>query len=134
MNLRLILVGQSGPASGRNAAGKVPFGLFQIIGWEPLSCRLSPQSRPGLWPRPQFPEFLAQFDIQAPIRVPISFSTDPDKSYHIPCIEMHLEVQAALDYEGKIDRSPRNMDWPIAQGESAAETFLRERAAAVATK
>ena len=80
------------------------------------------------------PEFLAQFDIQAPIRVPKSFSTDPDKPYHIPCIEMPLEVQATLDYEGKIDRSPRNMDWLIAQGESAAETLLRERAAAVATK
>ena len=80
------------------------------------------------------PEFLAQFDIQAPIRVPKSFSTDPDKPYHIPCIEMPLEVQATLDYEGKIDRSPRNMDLLIAQGESAAETLLRERAAAVATK
>ena len=79
------------------------------------------------------PEFLAQFDIQAPIRIPKSFSTETNKPCHIPCIEMPLEVQATLDYEGKIDRSPRNIDWLIAQGESAAETFLRERAAVVAT-
>ena len=79
------------------------------------------------------PEFLGQFDIQAPIRIPKSFSTETNKPCHIPCIEIPLEVQATLDYEGKIDRSPRNIDWLIAQGESAAETFLRERAAVVAT-
>jgi NTE family protein len=56
------------------------------------------------------PEFLAQFDIKAPIRIPKSFSTDPDTPYHIPCIEMPPEVQATLDYEGKIDRSSKNID------------------------
>jgi len=80
------------------------------------------------------PEFLAQFDIKAPIRIPKSFSTDPDKPYHIPCIEMPAEVQATLDYEGKIDRSAKNIEWLIAQGEACVDTFLRERAAAVASQ
>jgi NTE family protein len=79
------------------------------------------------------PEFLAQFDIRAPIRIPKSFRTEPDKPYHIPCIEMSPEVQATLGYEGKIDRSPENIDRLIAQGETSVETFLRQRAVAVAT-
>lgn len=33
------------------------------------------------------PKFMAQFDIKAPVRIPKSFSTDPDKPYHIPVIE-----------------------------------------------
>ena len=78
------------------------------------------------------PEFLAQFHIQAPIRVPKSFSTDPDKPYHIPCIEMPLEVQATLDYEGKIDRRASNINRLIAAGEDAARVFLEERALVVA--
>jgi NTE family protein len=78
------------------------------------------------------PEFLAQFDVRAAIRIPKSFDADLDKPYHIPCIEVPREVQDKLDYEGKIDRSARNIDWLIAQGEAAARRFLRERAAVVA--
>lgn len=78
------------------------------------------------------PEFLARFDIKAPVRIPKSFHTDHDKPYHIPCIEMPLELQDLLDYEGKIDRSSDNIDRLIAEGEKAAALFLRERAAAVA--
>jgi NTE family protein len=78
------------------------------------------------------PEFLAQFDIKAPVRIPKSFRTDPDKPYHIPCIEMPVELQDLLDYEGKIDRGPDNINRLIAQGEKAAARFLEERAAAVA--
>ena len=78
------------------------------------------------------PEFLARFDIKAPVRIPKSFDTDPDRPYHIPCIEMPLELQDLLDYEGKIDRGSSNINRLIAEGEKAATRFLSERAAAVA--
>ena len=77
------------------------------------------------------PEFLAQMDIKAPIRIPKSL-TCPDRPYHIPCIEMPDEVQEKLDYEGKIDRSAKNIDGLIAIGEASAREFLKKRAAAVA--
>ena len=78
------------------------------------------------------PEFLARFDIKAPVRIPRSFQTDADKPYHIPCIEMPAELQDLLDYEGKIDRGSHNINRLIAEGEKAATVFLRDRAAAVA--
>jgi len=78
------------------------------------------------------PEFLAHFDLKAPIRIPKSFSRDPDQPYHIPCIEMPKEVQDKLDYEGKIDRSPENIGFLMEQGEKAALEFLRKRAEVVA--
>jgi len=73
------------------------------------------------------PKFLAQFDIKAPIRIPKSFSTDADKPYHIPCIEMSGEFQDTLDYASKIDRSAANIDRLIAEGEKSALAFLSER-------
>ena len=78
------------------------------------------------------PEFLAQFDIKAPVRIPKSFDSDADKPYHIPCIEMPVELQDLLDYEGKIDRSEQNISQLIAEGEKAAALFLKERAEVVA--
>lgn len=78
------------------------------------------------------PEFLARFDIKAPVRIPKSFHTDADRAYHIPCIEMPVELQELLDYEGKIDRGSYNINRLIAEGEKAATLFLRQRAAAVA--
>lgn len=78
------------------------------------------------------PEFLAQFDIKAPVRIPRSFHTDHARPYHIPCIEMPVELQDLLDYEGKIDRGSRNINRLVAEGEKAASLFLRDRAAAVA--
>jgi NTE family protein len=77
------------------------------------------------------PEFLARFHVKAPIRIPKAFAGDEDKPYHIPCIEMPLELQDRLGYEGKIDRSAANIDWLLEQGEAAGKRFLRERAAAV---
>jgi NTE family protein len=79
------------------------------------------------------PEFLARFDIKAPVRIPKSFHTDADRPYHIPCIEMPSELQDLLNYEGKIDRGADNIGRLIAEGEKAAARFLQERAAAVAT-
>jgi NTE family protein len=78
------------------------------------------------------PEFLGQLDLTTAIRIPKSFASKPDKPYHIPCIEMPQEVQDTLDYEGKIDRSARNIDWLLEQGEAAAKRFLSERRAVVA--
>jgi len=77
------------------------------------------------------PEFLSRLDIRSPIRVPKSFAGDPDKPYHIPCIEMPAALQDRLSYEGKIDRSARNIDWLLEQGEVAGKRFLEERARAV---
>jgi NTE family protein len=78
------------------------------------------------------PEFLKFLDLKTAIRIPKSFVTDEDKPYHIPCIEMPPEVQDTLDYEGKIDRSARNIEFLIEQGEAAAKKFLTRRAAVVA--
>lgn len=79
------------------------------------------------------PEFLAELGIQKPIRMPKSFETDPDKPYHIPCIEMPTELQDMLDLKGKIDRGPANINRLIAEGEAAALRFLDERGKAVAS-
>jgi NTE family protein len=79
------------------------------------------------------PGILAQFDVKAPIRIPKSFSTDADKSYHIPCIEMPAELQNTLDFESKLDRSPFNIDRLMSEGEASARRFLQEREASVPT-
>ena len=46
----------------------------------------------------------------------------------IACIEMANDLHEMLDYESKIDRSARNIDRPIAEGERSARRFLAERA------
>ena len=80
------------------------------------------------------PEFLGQFDITMPVRIPKSFATTPDKPYHIPCIEMSDELQETLDYESKIDRSATHIGHLISEGELCALMFLRERARVVAAE
>jgi NTE family protein len=75
------------------------------------------------------PDFLAQLDIKAPIRIPKAFSSDADKPYHIPWIEMSAELHGEMSYEGKIDRSARNIDRLLDEGERSARRFLAERAA-----
>ena len=80
------------------------------------------------------PEFLCQFDITAPVRIPKSFSTSPDRPYHIPCIEMSPELQETLDYESKIDRSAAHIEHLVLDGERCARAFLRERARTVAAE
>jgi NTE family protein len=78
-------------------------------------------------------EFLTQLQLKEPIRIPKSFDEDPDKPYHIPCIEMPPEAQDRLDYESKLDRSPGNINWLLAQGEASAEASLKQRSTVVAT-
>jgi NTE family protein len=73
------------------------------------------------------PEFLEEFDIPRPIKIPKAFSGDPDKPYHIPWIEMTPQMQSKLDYLGKLDRSPENLDELLANGEACGKAFLEER-------
>ncbi len=79
------------------------------------------------------PEFLEQFYVTAPIRIPKSFHSDPDKPYHIPCVEISAAVQRTLDFESKIDRSAYNIDRLIAEGETSAQVFLEQRRQATAS-
>lgn len=74
-------------------------------------------------------KFLQQFDIKSAVKIPKSFAADPDRSYHIPWIEMPYEITETLDYQAKIDRSADHLKWLVAQGEAAAARFLEERAA-----
>ena len=79
------------------------------------------------------PDFLANFDIPHPVRIPKAFASEPDKPYHIPWIEMSEEMQRSLDYEGKLDRGPHNVETLIAHGEERGRAFLAERARRVGT-
>jgi NTE family protein len=75
--------------------------------------------------------FLKEFDIPKPVRIPKAFASEPDKSFHIPWIEMSEEMQRTLDYEGKLDRSHQNVSTLIAHGEERGRAFLAERARVV---
>jgi NTE family protein len=78
------------------------------------------------------PEFLEAFDIPHPVRIPKAFPSEPDKSYHIPWIEMSEEVQATMDFEGKLDRSAKNLNRLLAHGEEQGHAFLEKRAKQIA--
>jgi NTE family protein len=78
------------------------------------------------------PEFLQDFDISKPVRIPKAFPAEADKPYHIPWIEMSEEMQKAMDYEGKLDRSAKMLDRLIAHGEERGKAFLAARAKRVA--
>jgi NTE family protein len=71
-------------------------------------------------------EFLSQFDIHEPVRIPCCFSDDEHRPYHIPFSEMSAELQATLDYESKIDRSKRNISTLMADGEKQGRAFLNQ--------
>ncbi|MGL6041337.1 MAG: patatin-like phospholipase family protein, partial [Deefgea sp.] len=55
------------------------------------------------------PEFLAQNGVKEAINIPRCLSADDSRPYHIPFIEMSAELQGKLDYESKLDRSPKNI-------------------------
>jgi NTE family protein len=77
-------------------------------------------------------EFLDRLGMRGPIRIPKVYRDEPQKPYHIPCIEMSRKVQQSLDYEGKIDRSTENIDFLIEHGRKKGREFLAERAQVVA--
>jgi NTE family protein len=72
-------------------------------------------------------EYLAKYDIQAPVKIPKSFPEDPDKPYHIPMIEMSEALSSTLNYENKLDRCPENINRLIADGEQQGKIFLDNR-------
>lgn len=78
-------------------------------------------------------EFLAEFDIKEPIRIPRSFPDDEDAPYHIPRIEMSVELAKSLNYESKLDRSPEHIGRLIRDGEGQGKRFLETRLARMGT-
>ncbi|QKJ66393.1 patatin-like phospholipase family protein [Deefgea piscis] len=76
------------------------------------------------------PEFLAKNGVKAPIKLPRCLSSDDIRPYHIPFIEMSEALQSTLDYESKLDRSPKNIQKLMQDGEQQARHFLAERLAA----
>jgi NTE family protein len=74
--------------------------------------------------------FLVKNNIPAPVRIPKSYVDDPDRPYHIPCIEMSDELQSKLGIESKLDRSEANLGPLIADGERQAREFLAKRLSA----
>jgi hypothetical protein len=56
---------------------------------------------------------------------------DDSRPYHIPFIEMSAELQGKLDYESKLDRSPKNILPLMADGEMQAKLFIESRIAAL---
>jgi NTE family protein len=77
-------------------------------------------------------EALQALEITAPVKIPKSFSENPDKPYYIPWIEMSPEVQSVLDYAGKIDRRAAHIGLLIEDGRKQGREFLKARASMVA--
>ncbi|MGK7917305.1 MAG: patatin-like phospholipase family protein [Prochloraceae cyanobacterium] len=72
-------------------------------------------------------EFVSQFDIKEPIKIPKSFAEDTDQFYHIPMIEMSEDLAQSLNYESKLDRSPEKIKQLIEDGEKQGKQFLETR-------
>lgn len=72
--------------------------------------------------------FLARLGIERPVRLPPGAPDEPKRPWHIPMIEMSPELQARLDYESRLDRSPANIGALIEDGRRQAEAFLAARA------
>jgi len=72
-------------------------------------------------------EFLNEFNITEPIKIPKSFPEDPDHRYHIPMIEMSEDLAKSLNYESKLDRCPENINRLIADGEKQGKFFIETR-------
>ena len=72
-------------------------------------------------------EFLAEVDINEPIKIPKLFEEDPDHPYHIPMIDMSEELADSLNYESKIDRSPESIKRLIDDGERQGKLFIESR-------
>ena len=73
------------------------------------------------------PEFLRSFDVRAPIGIPKCYREEPDRPYHIPCIEMSPDLQRSLDHASKLDRGPAQAARLMADGERQSRAFLDQR-------
>lgn len=69
---------------------------------------------------------LAARGITSEIKIPKSFSDDPDKSYHIPMIEMSTELQKSLNFASKLDRDPKHINILINDGIKQGTKFLQD--------
>lgn len=72
-------------------------------------------------------EFLVEFGIKEPIKIPKSFADDPDRDYYIPMIEMSEDLAKSLNYESKLDRCPEKIKQLIEDGEKQGKQFLETR-------
>ena len=72
-------------------------------------------------------EFLAEVDVNEPIKIPKLFAEDPDHSYHIPMIDMSAELAGSLNYESKLDRSAEMINRLIDDGERQGQKFIEAR-------
>lgn len=72
-------------------------------------------------------EFLQEFYIKEPIKIPRSFVEKEDKPYYIPFIEMSNDLQKSLNYESKLDRNPERINQFIQDGKQQAKKFLEAR-------
>lgn len=73
--------------------------------------------------------FRKKMNIDAPIAIPRSFGDDPERSYHLPFIEMSEALAGSLDYESKIDRSIEHIERLMQDGEQQARRFMAQRRA-----
>ena len=74
-------------------------------------------------------EFLAQFYIKEPIKIPRSFIEKEDRPYYIPFIEMSTGLQNSLNYESKLNRNPEFIQNLIEDGKRQGKQFLESRLA-----
>ena len=72
-------------------------------------------------------EFLEEFYLKETIKIPKSFVAKEDKLYYIPFIEMSEDLQNSLDYESKLDRSPKYIKKLIQNGEQQGKKYLEAR-------
>lgn len=72
-------------------------------------------------------DFLHELGIREPIKIPRSFVEKDEKPYHIPFIEMSIDLQKSLNYESKLDRDPDRVNALIQDGKQQAKKFLEAR-------
>ncbi|WP_035852715.1 patatin-like phospholipase family protein [Deefgea rivuli] len=78
------------------------------------------------------PEFLEKNGVKAAINMPRGLSNEvEERAYHIPFIEMSEALQSKLDCESKLDRSPKNIQPLMNDGEVQATAFIKARIAAL---
>lgn len=69
---------------------------------------------------------LAARGVTHQIKIPKCFPDDPDKSYHIPMIEMSPELQKSMNFASKLDRDPVHIKLLTDDGYKQGTKFLKE--------
>lgn len=77
-------------------------------------------------------DFLRDYEVAGPVRIPQAFDDEPVQPYHLPFIEPSPELVAEIDYEGKLDRRREHVERLMADGQRQATAFLRLREELVA--